>query len=149
MLGKILQLRGIPLKDGFEVEDGICVCQGGTADFGFATITLKTIPEKAYSLYICSVTIVDIADGFKKIFFEPMEKEDIPEALSESYLLVIIPYASAIETTATKIAGRYPTEAILEMHSGDTVKVNKPGAEPETYMAVRADNEMFLVKKNR
>ena len=35
------------------------------------------------------------------------------------------------------------------MKVGDTVTVKKIGAKPETYMAVQAGNEMFLVKKNR
>lgn len=55
-----------------------------------------------------------------------------------------------IETSGKKIAGRYPTEAILEMKAGDTLSVNKGGCtKTETYMVVQAGNELFLVKKNR
>lgn len=35
------------------------------------------------------------------------------------------------------------------MKAEDTVKVSKGDATPETYMAVQAGNELFLVKKNR
>lgn len=72
------------------------------------------------------------------------EEKDVEERL-----WVIIPWASEIKTTCKKIAGRYLTEAILEMKVGDTVSVNKGGgAKAETYMVVQAGNELFLIKKN-
>ena len=86
-------------------------------------------------------------DGYKDILvnnlLEPKEKD------IEERLLVIIPHFTEFKTSCKKIAGRYPEEGIIEMKVGDTVTVNKIGAKPETYMAVQAGNEMFLVKKNR
>ena len=63
-------------------------------------------------------------------------------------LFVIIPYATRIVSNSKKIAGIYSTEAILEMHEGDIVELSK-GVGFETYMAVRAGNELLLVKKTR
>ena len=72
------------------------------------------------------------------------DKKDVEERL-----WVIIPWSVEIRTTAQKIAGRYPEEAILEMKLGDTVTVSKGSDAVETYMVVQGDNELFLVKKKR
>lgn len=150
MFGKIAQILGISLEDGFEVKYGINVRKDGIADFKFATIKLYNIEsEEGNSPYICGTTIVNKPDGFKDIFLKSIEEEYIRKEDIEDCILVIIPYSETIETTATKIAGRYSTEAILEMHVGDTVTVQKIRAKTETYMAVQAGNELFLVKKNR
>jgi len=150
MLGKIVQLRGILSKDSFEVKYGINVRKDGTADLEFATIQLYNMEsEEVNSPYICGTITVNETKGLKYIFLKSIEEKYIKEDDIEDYLFVIIPYASVIETTACKIAGRYPKEAILKMYSGETVKVKKVGAKPETYMAVQAGNEMFLIKKNR
>ena len=76
---------------------------------------------------------------------------DIPGEEVEEYLLLIIPSgAFQLKTTAKRIAGRYAHEAILEMHPGDTVEVSKNINGPRTvYMAVQAEYEMFLIKRNR
>ena len=153
MLGKIVQLMGIPLKDGFTVVEGVDFCKFGTADLRFATLSLGHNPIKNdyHTTYCWEFTVEKEHDGFKEILINNLSLVDCKpeEKIIEEKLWVIIPYSSTIETTAKKIAGRYPQEAILEMQVGDTVKVNKTGAVAEIYMAVQAGNEMFLVKKNR
>ena len=98
-------------------------------------------------IHFWEFTVEKEHDGFKEILvnnlLEPEEKD------VEERLLVIIPHFTEFKTKCKKIAGRYPEEGIIEMKVGDTVTVNKIGAKPETYMAVQAGNEMFLVKKNR
>lgn len=153
MLGKIVQLLGVPLKNGFEVVEGVDFCRYGTADLGFATLkSLYTPLKNNYKVTYCWEFCLDKEhDGFKDFLVNNLAlKEGMPEEKDiEEKLLVVIPYSSTIETTAKKIAGRYPHEAILEMKAEDTVKVSKGDATPETYMAVQAGNELFLVKKNR
>lgn len=150
MFGKIVQLRGIPLEEGFKVEYGMDFPWNGIADVRFATITLAGIsPNPAHYTYIFGYMLKKEPDGFKDFLIQYAKKDLYSEKDVEDYLFVIIPHSTKIETTAEKIAGRYPEEAILEMHAGDTVKVNKGGAEPENYMAVQAGNELFLIKKNR
>lgn len=87
------------------------------------------------------------ADGFKEvlIFNGELSEED-----KEEYLLVIIPDAIQLKTNSKRIAGRYHDEAILEMYAGDTVEVSKSfNGKGDVYMAVKAGNEMFLIKKSR
>ena len=153
MLGKLVQLLGVPMGDGFRVVEGVDFCQLGTADFRFAYLTLLYNPHKSdYKVTYCWEFHLDEQyDGFKDFSVNNLAlKDGMPEAKDiEERLLVIIPWSSKIETTCKKIAGRYPEEAILEMKAGDTVTVNKAGAETETYMAIQAGNELFLIKKNR
>lgn len=55
-----------------------------------------------------------------------------------------------IDTNVKKIAGRYPYEGIFKMLPGDKISVKRSKNEWETtYIAVQADNEMFLIKKTR
>lgn len=149
MLGKIVQLLGVPMEDGFRVKEGINFCKYGIADVLFAKFILGNNPLKNdYKVTHCwEFTVEKEDDGFKEILvnnlIEPEEKD------IEERLLVIIPYFTNFKTNCKKIAGRYPEEGIIEMKVGDTVTVNKGGAMPETYMAIQAGNEMFLVKKNR
>ena len=153
MLGKIVQLLGIPMGDGFRVVEGVDFCKLGTADLRFANLTLMHNPHKNdYKVIYCWEFHLDKQhDGFKDFSVNNLAlKDGMPKERDiEERLLVIIPWSSKINTTCQKIAGRYPEEAILEMKAGDTVTVNKAGAEAETYMAVQAGNELFLVKKNR
>ena len=146
MFGKIVQLLGVPLEDGFEVKYGVEVNKYRKVDLRFAMLSVAG-PVENYSTYIWYYMIDKKHDGF--IDFIIQNANGIEESDTEDFLFVIIPYSSKIETTAKQIAGRYPEEAILEMHAGDTVKVNKGGAVPETYMVVQAGNELFLIKKNR
>lgn len=156
MFGKIVQLRGVKLEDRFEVEYGIDFTMFRVVDLGFVRLTIIGVrPEtdQNHFTYIWGrYTIEDYGDGYKGILLLGVDEEenDIYKNGTEDSLFVIIPYAEVIETTADKISGRYPTEAILEMHAGDIVKVSKgTNAITETYMAVQAGNEMFLIKKNR
>lgn len=150
MFGKIVQLRGIPLEDGFRVEYGMDFPYTCIADVRFATISLAGVgPNPAHYTYVFGYMVKEKHDGFITFLVQYAKEDMYSEKDVEDYLFVIIPNSAKIETTAKKIAGRYPEEAILEMHAGDTVKVNKGGADPETYMAVQAGNELFLIKKNR
>ena len=149
MLGKIVQILGVPMEDGFRVVEGVEFCKYGIADVQFAKLILGNNPRKInYKVTHCwEFTVEKEHDGFKEILvnnlLEPEEKD------VEERVLVIIPHFTEFKTKCKKIAGRYPEEGIIEMKVGDTVTVNKIGAKPETYMAVQAGNEMFLVKKNR
>lgn len=153
MLGKMVQLLGVPMEDGFRVVEGVDFCKYGTSDLQFATLILLHNPLKNdyHVTYCWEFTIDKEHDGFKDILVNNLTLVDcMPEEKDvEERLWVIIPWSSEIKTTCKKIAGRYTHEAILEMRTGDTVTVNKGGAEPEVYMAVQAGNELLLVKKNR
>ena len=153
MLGKIVQLLGIPMEDGFSVVEGVEFNTFGNVDLRFATLKSLYNPfkEEYKVIYCWGLSLDKQHDGFKDFLVNNLAlKDGMPEETDvEERLWVIIPYSSIIETTAQRIAGRYPEEAILEMKAGDTVKVDKAGAVPEIYMAVQAGNELFLVKKNR
>lgn len=153
MLGKILQLRGIPMEDGFRVVDGVDFCIYGIADLRFATLISYENPRKnSYKVTYCWGFHLDKQhDGFKDFHVNNCAlKDGMPEEKDvEERLWVIIPWSSEIKTTAKKIAGRYPEEAILEMKVGDTVTVCKGSDAVETYVVVQGGNELFLVKKNR
>ncbi len=149
MLGKLVQILGTPLGEGFEVVYGVDFCKFGIADFTFARMELYKNPsQNNYKVTYCwEFGETNRHDGFIDFFvnncYEP-KKEDV-----EQVLWVVIPYSSEIKTTSKQIAGRYPEEAILEMKAGDTVEVCKGNAIPEVYVAVQVDNELFLIKKTR
>lgn len=133
MFGKIVQI--IEQDKHNEVVYGI-----NDPYVDFATIHFGD--ADATKIYIKGGHLVkDKVDGFKDIliFNGNLDKDAI-----EEYLLVIIPYAKKIGSNLARIAGRYYTEAIFEMKESDTVTVND-----QTFMAVRAGNELFLVKKYR
>lgn len=151
MFGKIVQLLGVPARNEFKVVYGI-----GGVDFkhsvrhqlNFGEVTFGNMNPDVSKTYIYGGHLVnEKADGFKEvmIFNGELSEED-----NEEYLLVIIPYAFQLKTNAKKIAGRYPNEAILEMYAGNTVEVSKSSnGKRDIYMAVKAGNEMFLIKKSR
>lgn len=152
MLGKITELSGISSPDGFEVIYGIDVYEDGRRDLGFVSLEMggEVFSNRTHVTYIIGYCLDDSEqESFKKYHIGICEENQIPEEISEEYLFVIIQYSSGIETTCKRLAGRNPTEAILKMHEGDTVKVSKAGGISETYMVVKAGNELFLVKKNR
>lgn len=144
--GRIVRLLGKPLEEGFEVKYGIDYKQGNYHDFSFAEISFRNINSNVSKTYIYGGYMVkEKGDGFKEIV---IFNGDLRADENENMLLVIIPYATKIVSESKRVAGRYPTEAILEMHEGDTVEVSK-GLGFETYMAVKAGNELLLVKKSR
>lgn len=140
-LGKVVRILGLPLDDSFELLYGL---EASQYELNFASVCRLKGQNPIY---------------FKKVYIdkkEDMKKEisifDIqPDEVSiEDTLLVIIPYAGQLVSSAEKIAGRYPTEGIFVMHAGDTVEVSKScWGHRIVYMAVQAGNELFLVKKNR
>ena len=153
MFGKVVQLLGNEFDYGFKVIYGIhstifkCVYRHNV---NFAEIIYAKCTAGASRTYIHGGHHVeDKGDGFKKItvYNGFLEKKD-----KEEYLLVIIPYANYLKTNATRIAGRYPQEAILEMHAGDIVEVSKTynGYENlHVFMVVEAGNELLLIEKTR
>ena len=153
MLGKIVQLLGVPMEDGFRVVEGVEFCVYGIADLRFATLISYENPRKNnYTVTYCwGFNLHKQHDGFKDFLVNNCAlKNGMPEEKDiEERLLVIIPHFTEFKTKCKKLAGRYPEEGIIEMKVGDTVTVNKIGAKPETYMAVQAGNEMFLVKKKK
>ena len=153
MLGKIVQLLSRPMQDGFKVYEGVEFKSDGTFyDFPFAELSLMDIPKKPFHPTYCSgLELVEEFDGFKKFKVNNCGYADTkPEkGLFEDRIWVIVPYSKEINTTAKKIAGRYPTEGLFEMKTGDVIKVCKAGAEPEFYMAAQVGFEMFLIKRTR
>ena len=153
MLGKIVQLLGVPMENGFRVVEGVDFCMYGIADLRCAKLTLLYNPHKSdYKVTYCWEFHLDKQhDGFKDFSVNNLAlKDGMPEEKDvEERLWVIIPWSTEIKTSAKKIAGRYPEEAILEMKLGDTVIVSKGSDAVETYIVVQGGNELFLVKKNR
>ena len=152
MLGKIVELSGIALKNGFEVNYGIDMYEDGRRDFGFASIVASTsFPKRTRVNYMYGYTLSKEQDLFKEYIIETdTNTAQLPNSeFDEEFLWVIIPYTSGIITNAQKVAGRNPTEAILQMRVEDTVEVRKAEGVSETYMVAKAGNELFLVKKNR
>lgn len=153
MFGKVVTLTSVELSSDFDVCYGIHderFKKLKRHDLAFAELLFMDCNPNATGTYIRGgYWTKEKFDGFKeiKIFNGELEKEE-----KEEILLVLIPWANYLKTTATKIAGRYPTEAILEMHVGDTLEVScwhDARQDVHTYMAVEAGNEMFLIKKTR
>ena len=92
MLGKIVQILGVPMEDGFRVVEGVEFCKYGIADVQFAKLILGNNPRKInYKVTHCwEFTVEKEHDGFKEILvnnlLEPEEKD------VEERLLVIIPH---------------------------------------------------------
>ena len=139
--GKVVRILGLPLDESFEVLYGL---ETTRYDLGFASICRLKGQNPIYF----KRAYIDAKNDKKKeinIFDAQLDEDDV-----EDTLLVIIPYAGQLVSSAEKIAGRYPTEAVLVMHAGDTVEVSKSYSGRRTvYMAVQVGNELFLVKKNR
>ena len=151
MIGKIVQLIGKTASKDFEIVYGIDEKSfiNGRYSLNFGEVTLGNRNPDASRTYIYGGHLVnEKGDGFKDVL---VFNGDIPGEEVEEYLLLIIPSgAFQLKTTAKRIAGRYAHEAILEMHPGDTVEVSKNINGPRTvYMAVQAEYEMFLIKRNR
>ena len=146
ILGRIARLYGKPLEDGFEIEYGLENNKGNYYNFSFAEISFGNINPCVSKTYICGgYTVKEKKFGIKEFV---IFNGDLKANENETMLFVIIPYATRIVSNSKKIAGIYSTEAILEMHEGDIVELSK-GVGFETYMAVRAGNELLLVKKTR
>lgn len=151
MFGKVVQLLGNPLEDGFQMVygfDGVNFKHNVRHVLRFGEVTFGNMNPDVTKTYIYGGHLIkEKADGFKEvlIFNDELSEED-----NEEYLLVIIPYAAQLKTEAKRIAGRYYYEAILEMYAGDTVEVSRSSnGSRDIYMAVKAGNEMFLIKKSR
>ena len=139
--GKVVRILGLPLSDGFELLYGL---ETNRYELGFASICRLKGGDPTYFKRV----YIDVKEDKRKeinIFDAQLEDEDV-----EDTLLVIIPHAVQLISSAKRLAGRYPTEAILAMHVGDTVELSKNCTGRRTvYMVVQAGNELFLVKKNR
>lgn len=153
MFGKVVTLTGVELSSDFNVCYGIhdeLFKRFHRHQLAFAELLFSNCAHDATGTYIRSgYWVKEKGDGFKEItvFNGDLEKDD-----KEEYLLVLIPWANYLKTTATKIAGRYPTEAILEMRAGDILEVScwyDARQDVHVYMAVEVGNEMFLIKKTR
>lgn len=150
MFGKLVQLLTIPLSNEFETVYGIKETDFQHSirhELPFGIISFGNMDPKITKTYIKGGYLInEKKDQFKEIL---IFNGELSEKDNENYLLVIIPHGF-IETTSKKIAGRYPYESILEMHEGDILKIsNSLNSTYHTYMAVKAGNEMFLIKKNR
>ena len=153
MLGKIVELRGITMEDGFEVYGGPDLLKNGSCLLDFATLTLSETPKENndHAIYCYGLEIKNEHDGFKEILINNNGLADNkPEKdFEEDRIWVIVRNPADVRTTAKRVAGRYYYEGIFEMKRGDFIKINKVGAEPELYMAVNAGHEMFLIKRTR
>jgi len=151
MIGKIVQLIGKTASEDFEVVYGISEesTVNGRYQLNFGEVVLGNLSPDASRTYIYGGHLVNEKDdGFKEII---VFNDNIPGEETEEYLLLIIPSgAFQLKTTAKRIAGRYAHEAVFEMHPGDIVEISKTFNGTRTvYMAVQADYEMFLIKRNR
>lgn len=150
MFGKVVQLLGNPGETGFNVTYGIDCGHDDRHQLSFGTIMFANLalsPCSTKTYIRGGYKVKEKRDGFKDIlvFSGHLQKEEC-----EEILLVIVPQAQQMKSSAKRIAGRYYHEGILEMREGDTVEVSKSlEGEVETYMAVKAGNEMFLIKKTR
>ena len=153
MIGKVVQLLEKEYDYGFNVVYGIhdLVCKNAFRHMlAFAEIQYSNRSLGSTRTYISKgYNVEDVNLNFKIItvfngYLAPADKEE--------YLLVCIPQAQFINTTAKKIAGRDNKEAILEMRAGDTVELTRfsdRGKNKYVYIAVEAQNEMFLIEKTR
>lgn len=143
--GKIVRLLGIPCEENFEIVYGLV--PNGCGKYVFYMATLSINPKLSHKYINGGIIVESKKYGFKDI---TICNGELREGDSEQILLVIIPYSAQIVTSATQVAGRYPTEAILCMKDGDFVEVSKSVSSKKIiYMAVKAGNELFLVKKTR
>lgn len=151
--GKLVHLIGSPVENGFRAVYGI-----NNVEFNYlishssimnsGNVVFANSNPRATKTYINGGYVVKKnANGFKEILIFNGELEKDAE---EEFLLVVIPHAGKIKTKSKKIAGKYPYEAILVMHEGDTLQISKSSSSKvEVFIAVKAGNEMFLIKKSR
>lgn len=153
MVGKVVQLLEKEFDYGFKIVYGIhdLVCKNAFRHrLAFAEIqysnrspgSTRTYISKGYSVEETNLDfkIITVGNGY-------LDKDD-----KEEYLLVCIPKADNLSTTAKIIAGRNKKEAILEMRAGDTVELTRFSDRRKykyVYIAVEAENEMFLLEKTR
>lgn len=153
MIGKVVQLLEKEFEYGFKVVYGIhsLVCKNSFRYMlNFAEIQYSNLSPGSTRTYISKGYIVEDGEGdFKRItvcngYLKPEDKEE--------YLLVCIPKADDLNTTAKIIAGRNKRSAILEMRAGDKVELTRFSDRSKNrfvYIAVEAENEMFLIEKTR
>ncbi len=95
-------------------------------------------------LFVSGYTVTDLGDGFKEVTFGI--SDHINEKEENAILLMIGIGAENVQTdNERKIAGRYE-ECILELFPNDIVKVTR-GNLTEEFIAIKIDNQMYLVKK--
>lgn len=153
MIGKVVQLLEKEFDHGFKVVYGIhsLVCKNSFRHrLDFAEIQYSNRTPGSTRTYISKGYSVEDGNGDFKIitvwngYLEQKDKEE--------YLLVCIPKADNINTTAKIIAGKNNRSAILEMRAGDKVELTRfcdRSKNKYVYIAVEAENEMFLIEKTR
>lgn len=142
MAGRILWISMNSQRDGFDVIEGIKGMEitDNRINLGFSEITFSNIGDS--TTYITGGYKIDQKrEGFKKIFL--FNKEISSGDYMEEYLLVIIPFAWDIKTTARKIAGVYPTEAIIDMGDKDKLEISRDGIK-KTYIASKVGEKIIL-----
>ena len=162
MFGKVVRIKtNFSGEDIFRVEYGFKkeeIVFGEYTGVKYAKIKfngrffLTNDPDDRYYkdvyTYICGGHWVDDEkDGFKRVVI-CNERAPLQDDIEE-YLLVIIPWVYKYEAPEKRIAGRYPEEAILVLKPGETLILYDNENVKETFMAVQAGNEIFLIKKNR
>ncbi len=149
MVGKIVQLLGIPLQKGFQVVYGIYGIDPEHSDrkLDFGTITFQRLDLEASKTHFNGYFIEQIFDGLmEKLVISNCEIEKDDE---ESSLMVIIPELSKLKTKSKRIIDEYSNEAILEMYEGDTVEVSRSvNGDSEVYKAVKKGRKMFLIQES-
>ena len=153
MIGKVVQLLENEYDYGFKVVYGIhdLVCKNAFRHrLAFSEIqyinrilgSTRTYISNGYSVeeVNCDFNIITVGNGY----LDPKDKEE--------FLLVCIPKADNLSTTAKIIAGKKNREAILEMCAGDKVELTRYSNRSKkryVFIAVEAENEMFLIEKTR
>ena len=146
-LGKIVILQGIAEHEGFKIIPCGKYMTGGRNKIGFGHISLYCRNDWTTMDYIKGGFAVSPGEAEQEIviFNGELEKDDI-----ETYLLVVVSNALWLKTDAERVAGKYENEGAFAMHEGETIEVCKDTRGiSETFMVVRAGNELGLFKKNR
>lgn len=162
-IGKIARIKtNFSGDDYFRVEYGFKkeeIVFGEYTGLKFATIKFcgrfycpsfkEQYDENVYTQICGGHWVEDLEDGFKKVVI--CNSRELLENEEEEYLLVIIPCVNKYEAPEKRIAGRYPEEAILVLKPGDELILygNNNNNNKEKFMAVKAGNELFLLKKRR
>ena len=145
--GKIVILQGIAEHKGFKIVPCGKYMTDGRQTIGFGHISLYCRNTGTSRTYIKGGFAVspDPAEQVISVFNGNLEKDDV-----ETYLLVIVTNALWLKTDAERVAGAYENEGAFVMCEGETIEVCKDTrGKSETFMVVRAGNELGLFKKNR
>ena len=145
--GKIVILQGTAEHKGFKIVPCGKYMTYGQKIINFGHISIHCRNTGTSKDYINGGFAVspDPVEQTISVFNGDLGKDDV-----ETYLLVIVTNALWLKTDAERVAGAYENEGAFVMCEGETIEVCKDTrGKSETFMVVRAGNELGLFKKNR